>query len=196
MLENRSVARRVAVLDHAEPAAATVDVILQALLPEARFVLRLPFADAERIGTVAGVKLDLPINRFAAGARVAARLGPDEWMLIAPEADAEVLHADVSNALSGLHHALVDISHRNVGMAVVGKRAADVINAGCPLDLGATKFPAGSVTRTLFGKAEIVLFHLPDVTDAEGMQQPHYRIECWRSFGRYVAALLAEAARG
>jgi sarcosine oxidase subunit gamma len=65
--------------------------------------------------------------------------------------------------------------------------AREVINGGCPLDLDDAAFPPGRATRTLLGKAEIVLLR-PDT--------PHtYRIECWRSFAPYVRGLLAEVAR-
>ena len=82
MLENRSAVRRTGVLDHAEPLAGSFGVAIGALPPEARFVLRLAFADAQRIGSVAGLMLDLPINQFRGEGRMAARLGPDEWLLV------------------------------------------------------------------------------------------------------------------
>ena len=134
MLENRSAARRVGVLDRIEPFADIAAVAIRALAPEARFVLRLSFADALKVGGVAGVMLDLPINTYnSAGQRLAARLGPDEWLLIAPEADAELVEAEVSKVLEGKHHALVDVSHRNTGLVVAGAGAAAAINAGCPV---------------------------------------------------------------
>ena len=42
-------------------------------------------------------------------------------------------------------------------------------------------------TRTLLGKAEIILWRLHDA--------PAYRVECGRSFAPYVYAFLREAAR-
>lgn len=48
-------------------------------------------------------------------------------------------------------------------------------------------FPVGMCTRTLLGKAEIVLWRTaPEV----------FRIEVWRSFAAYLSAFLEEAARG
>ena len=145
-----------------------------ALLPEfARWSLRLPAPVAD----AGGFAIAMPINRCtSANGRLAARLGPDEWLLCAPPGTAEF-------ALEG-HHALVDVSHRYVALTV---ESATVLAAGCPLDLHTAVFTPGTATRTLLGKAEIVLWRLP--------QTPGYRVECARSFAPYVLAFLREAAR-
>ena len=67
-----------------------------------------------------------------------------------------------------------------------GPRAAWAINAFCALDLHPAAFPVGMCTRTVFGKAEIVLWR----TAAET-----FRIEVARSFAPYVWACLEEARR-
>ena len=85
------------------------------------------------------------------------RLGPDEWLLSGPLSEAAQIAGDVEAALRGLHHALVDVGHARVALSVSGPRAADAINSGCALDLSPAAFPAGTATRTLLGKAEIVL---------------------------------------
>jgi len=68
-----------------------------------------------------------------------------------------------------------------------GPRAADVINSGCALDLASPVFPAGAATRTLLGKAEIILSKCDDA--------PTFEIECARSFAAYVRDFLLDAAR-
>ncbi|MCX4198657.1 sarcosine oxidase subunit gamma [Methylobacterium organophilum] len=142
------------------------------------------------LGSAAGLGLDRPINTLSGDAtRWIARLGPDEWLIGALETDADILAAAVTADLAGRAHALVDVSHRNVGIDVRGVAAAIALNAGCPLDLGDAAFPAGSATRTLLGKAEIVLIRRPGPV-------PTYRVECWRSFATYVYGLLQEAAFG
>ncbi|MCX5577901.1 sarcosine oxidase subunit gamma [Kaistia terrae] len=157
-------------------------------LPDAaRFALRLRPALASEMGAVAGFPLDLAINSASSGPRRSIRLGPDEWLLIGDAAEAEAIAAEIAQAFGERFHALVEISHRNVGIAVRGAHAADVLNAGCPLDLAAAAFPTGFATRTLLGKAEIVLIREDDA--------PTYRVECWRSFAPYVHGFLLEAAR-
>ena len=81
---------------------------------------------------------------------------------------------------------IVDVSHAMTGIAVSGSRAAWAINAFCALDLHLVAFPVGMCTRTVLGKAEIVLWR----TAAE-----NFRIEVARSFAPYVWACLEEARR-
>ena len=78
------------------------------------------------------------------------------------------------------------LSHRDAALSVTGPRAAWVINAFCALDLHVSAFPVGMCTRTVFGKAEILLWR----TGAE-----QFRIDVARSFAPYVWACLEEARR-
>jgi len=121
-----------------------------------------------------------PMARFlfrgpeAAVSGTALRLGPDEFLLLLPEGEAPVL--DVAEPYS-----LVDISHRQTGIVLEGPAAADMLNAGCPLDLDERAFPVGMATRTLFMKADIVLWRVA---------AQKFHIEVWRSFAPYVWSLL------
>ena len=160
-----------------------------AVLPSAaRFSLRIASDEAAKRRTVIGLRIDLPINTCSAeGEKLSARLGPDEWLLIAPERDSSCLGQNIAAELAGAFFSLVDVGHRNVGFRVVGAHAAEIVNGGCPLDLDDAVFPAGSATRSLLGKAEIVLVR-PGVEKA-------YRVECWRSFAPYVYGFLRDVAR-
>ena len=187
----QQVSRRTALgeIDAERAAGIAADaVVIRLLAPRARFSLRLDPSLLSTTKEVAGFALDMPINRRMSSAeRVAMRLGPDEWLLSGPEGEAARIALDVEAALAGLHHSLVDVSHRHVALSVSGARAADVINSGCPLDLSPPAFPAGSATRTLLGKAEVILAKTDDL--------PSFEIECGRSFAAYVHDFLLEAAR-
>lgn len=161
---------------------------VSALKASARFSLRLSPEAAVKIGTVACFQIDTPINTCVCAAeRTVARLGPDEWLLIGPAADSVSLVRELEDTLYAQFFSLVDIGHSNAAIEVAGHHAPEVINGGCPLDLDDASFPPGSATRTLLGKAEIVLLRL----GAERI----YRIECWRSFAPYVYGLLKNIAR-
>ena len=114
-------------------------------------------------------------------------LGPDEWLLIAPEPDDKRLLQTITGALVGIPHALVDVSHREAELVVSGHLRRRVLNAGCPLDLYDRAFPIGMCTRTVIAKAQVVLWR-PD--------EDSFRLHVARSFVGYLASLLGEVARG
>jgi sarcosine oxidase subunit gamma len=158
------------------------------LPPAARWILR----GGPRVRLAAEGELRLAVP--AAACRAAAQgdsaalwLGPDEWLLISGEHAAGETTAALRAALAGLPHSLVDVSHRQVALEVSGPDTPLLLAAGCPLDLDASAFPVGMCTRTMLAKTEIVLWR----TGPES-----FRIEVWRSFARYLAAFLSEAARG
>ncbi len=159
------------------------------LLPAAaRLSFRGREAAIEPAGAAFGVGLPRQACRFAAaGTRAALWLGPDEWILLAPGESPAPLVETIEAALTGLPHALVDVSSRSVGIELSGPRAAFVLNQGCPLDLALEAFPVGMCTRTVFAKAEIVLRRT--ATDV-------FLIDVWRSFAPYIWQLLEEARRG
>jgi len=107
-------------------------------------------------------------------------------LLLAPAEDAQIIAAGLEAALSGIAHSLVDVSHRQIALQVSGPHASAILSTGCPLDLDPAAFPPGMCTRTLFGKADIVLWR----TGAA-----EFHVEVWRSFADYVLGLLQEASQ-
>ena len=182
---NMSVRTRMPSID---PVGAPGGVTVSMLDAGTSYSLRIAPHLAATVREAAGFDLTGSINTaVASNARIAARLGPDEWLLIAPSIRDDVLAGDIENALAGHFHSLVDVSHRNVAIEVSGREAPIVLNAGVPIDLADAAFPAGSTTRTVLGKAEIVLIR----SGADRI----YRVVCWRSFAPYVQKFLDEAAR-
>jgi sarcosine oxidase subunit gamma len=117
------------------------------------------------------------------GGRATLWMGPDEYLLIDSAAEAP---AQLERVIGTLPHALVDVSHRQLAFEVHGLYAEEILNGGCPLDLDLVAFPIGMCTRTLCGKADIVLWR----TGAYA-----FHVEVWRSFSDYLLALLTEIAR-
>ncbi len=127
-----------------------------------------------------------------AGSRASLWLGPDEYLLLDLAADAagDVAHEPAAAlagalevSLAGIPHSLVDISHRQFAVQVHGPHAATILNGACPLDLDLAAFPIGMCTRTVFAKADVVLWR----TRADA-----FHLEIWRSFAGYVGGVLAE----
>jgi sarcosine oxidase subunit gamma len=138
-------------------------------------------------GEALGLSLSMPACRASVRAtRAALWLGPDERLLLGEEASAPDTASRLEQALRDRPHSLVDVSHRQVALAIAGPHAASVLAAGCPLDLDPSAFAVGMCTRTVLAKAEIVLWRVADDS---------FHLEVWRSFAAYVSLVIAEAAR-
>ena len=132
---------------------------------------------------------DEPCRATLMGTRATLWLGPDEFLLLDLAADPAQATAAAERALetamAGTPHALVDISHRQFALALNGPHAELILRGACPLDLDIGEFPVGMCTRTVFAKAEVVLWR----TRAD-----EFHLEAWRSFSGYVTGLLREIA--
>jgi sarcosine oxidase subunit gamma len=141
-----------------------------------------------RAAASAAFGVDLPTESCraaAVGARAALWLGPDEWLLLAPDDEHAAAGAALEAALSTLPHSLVDVSHRQVGLDVHGPRVEWLLESHCPLPLNLRDFPVGMCTRSVFAKTEIVLWR----------QAPErFHVEVWRSFSQYLVGLMQQVA--
>lgn len=174
------ITERVHPLAGRRAAGAGVDIVPAP--PAHRTSLRCGTRQAGAVGEALGLTLPKkPKTSANSGGRAALWLGPDEWLVIDEEDDPNADLAGIGALCSA-----VDVSHRNTAILVSGLAAADCLNAGCAQDLSDQAFPVGAASRTLFGKAEIVLYR----PEAET-----FRVEVWRSFSDYVFAYLTEAAR-
>ncbi|WP_072571675.1 sarcosine oxidase subunit gamma [Granulibacter bethesdensis] len=152
--------------------------------PRRRLTLHLREGARANADGALGFSLPQALRATVQGERAALWMGPEETLILSDEADdlAPALEA----ALKDVPHALVDVSHRQIGLLIEGERAADALNTGCPLDLSEAAFPVGMCTRTIYHKAEIVLWRLSST---------QFHVEVWRSFAPYVWELLDEARR-
>ena len=159
---------------------------LRLLAPAARFILQGGPAARAAAGVAFGLGLpEQACRAHAANDRATLWLGPDEQLLLGPAADAGNFAADLAAALKDIAHSLVDVSHRQVAVMVSGPSASEILNTGCPLDLDFAEFPIGMCTRTIFNKADIVLWR----TGAG-----EFHLEVGRSFSGYVLGCLQAAA--
>jgi sarcosine oxidase, subunit gamma len=155
---------------------------LSVATPATRISLRARPDAVSALSGALGVTLPTKAKTSAsANGRHALWLGPDEWLII-DENEVDLMAAVAS---SGVLHSATDISHRNTAVIVKGRGAEVAVNGGCPQDLSLGIFPVGACSRTVLGKAEVVLLRTAEDT---------FRVECWRSFSPYVSGLLNEAA--
>lgn len=138
--------------------AGAEPVNLTALPFRGKLILRGGDAARALAATALGIELPGTMRSVAAGAAEVLWLGPDEWLVLTagdqPHVVADLLRA----ALTGVHHAVVEVSDRMTGIGLAGARARDVLNAGCPLDLHSSSFGPSTVTRTVLSKAPVVLW--------------------------------------
>ena len=167
--------------------AETGRLTIEAEVPLDKLLLRGDAAVAEAAGGALGFALPDAVNRASMDdACRALRLGPDEYLLLVAEARVEATRDDLVAALAGRHHALVDIGARLVAIEIAGAAVRDALAAACPLDLHELAFGPGQATRSLFGKAEIIL---------DCLEPARFRLLTNRSFAPYVQRLLVEAGR-
>ena len=162
-------------LTRAEPISpepfAALGVSITLAPPMARFSLRA--RDAGTLEVFLGCKLPAKIGTTAGEI---ACLGPDEWLLrttrgtAIPRGEGKLL-------------AITDVSERSICLVVEGPRAAEVLMAGCPLDLD--RFDTARATRTIFETVEIVLLRSGDT---------RFEVEVWRSFAPWLHLALTTAA--
>ena len=152
-------------------------VTITELAPTTRVALRIPAETAAGIGfpTTVGA-------RSAFGGRTALCLGPDEWLIEAPEAERDALLADLAKLPAP--HSAVEVSDREVTWALEGPAVLTLLATGAPRDLAA--MPTGSGARTIFDTAQVVLVREAD---------DRFHLTVWRSFAPHVRALLALAER-
>ncbi|WP_102958691.1 sarcosine oxidase subunit gamma [Mangrovicella endophytica] len=167
-------------------------VTLSPLGPRVRISLRAGEPQLGAIEDALGLELPMrPKGVAQAGSLAALWLGPDEWLLIdesgedAPTDTGAALMQRLSS-LEDQTFSAVNVSNRNVGFAVDGRAAEAVLMAGCPQDLRLASFPTGTASRTVVGKAEIVLWRRTET---------RFEVECWRSFADYLWTFMSEAAR-
>jgi sarcosine oxidase subunit gamma len=168
---------------------------ISALPPAMRFILHGDVGARSAAASVWGVAFaEQSCRAILQGARATLWLGPDEYLLLGSidgrqvathEFQAAEAAGALELALGRIPHALVDISHRQFALQVSGPHAATILSGACPLDLDLSEFPVGMCTRTVFAKADIVLWRT---------QEDAFHVEVWRSFAGYVTGLLREIA--
>jgi len=164
-------------------AAAAVD--LREFAAPAMCDLRLAAADAGALSaaqTALACKLPLTPNKsVAAGARVAMWLGPDQWLILLPAADAAAL----ARELAGHAASVVDVSDLRAVFELAGPRARDVLRKGCAIDLHPRVFGPGDCALTALARVRVALCQVDE--------RPGYRILIERSYAVYLWDWLIDA---
>ena len=121
-------------------------IVLGERRPRGLLVLRGTRADAKfrrAVSTVLGLD---PVAEPLTAARwrdvVMHWLGPDEWLVAAPDRRVERIERELRRALDGQHAALSDVSHSRTVFVLSGPDARALLAKGCPLDFHPRVFTA------------------------------------------------------
>jgi sarcosine oxidase subunit gamma len=178
------------------PRSSPLQGVLPWALPDGAVALtELRFA--EQIGLrvkppvaayLAGVPLPMEPNRVALMREMRTLwLGPDEWLVTAPQGIAPDLLGRLRRALSGRHASVTDLSASRTLIEIAGPCARTLLEKGCGLDLHPRAFGPGQCAQTRFA-------HLPIIIDQTGAA-PTYRLFVQRSAARWLADWLIDAAQ-
>ncbi len=155
---------------------------IETLPPKKRHILRCREPRIAAASLLLGIELpSTAYGTVSQNGLHALWLGPDEWLILA-----EALPPVSISDWTGLGASFVDVSDRQIALQVSGPKADLCLASGCPLDLAAGAFPVGATTRTVFHKAEIILWRTGE---------HRYHLEVWRSFAPYVVELLEQASK-
>lgn len=142
----------------------------------------------QAVEQAAGVSLPTTPNTWTdAGGRRAVWLGPDEWLLVAPDDDADALEAAVRKARGDDPWlAVTDVSHNSTVFTLSGPAARDVLAKGCPLDLHPRAFEANACAQTVLARTRaLILLAEP--------RQPVFEVWVRNSFAQYTGDWLTDA---
>ncbi len=153
--------------------------------------LRIHPADGSLLTDVLGGPLPAANTMTATSSGLIAWLGPDEWLVVAPDGRPS-LEGDVRAAAGSAPLSVVDVSAARTIIAIGGPAARDVLAHGCALDLDARHFLPGSCAQTRLALANVVLMAPPDQVDF--VESPEFLVLVRSSFAAYLATWLLDAA--
>jgi len=128
--------------------------------------------------TLLGVALPAPNRVATVGERAILWLGPDEYLVVAPDGD------DVAG-LAG--ESVVDVSANRTTIELSGPHARDVLEKGMSIDLHPRAFGPGQCAQTLLARAQVIVRQVDDA--------PTYHVLVRGSFAPYLADWLADASK-
>ena len=142
---------------------------------------------AEAAAQVLGVSLPTVPNTTSASNDVHVLwMGPDEWLLLAPDGAAERLCEELEGALGAHHASVVDVSAHRTVIELAGADARELLLKGCSLDLHPRAFAAGQCAQSTLARAQVILLARSD--------EPAYWVFVRASFAEYLAEWLLDAA--
>ncbi len=112
-------------------------------------------------------------------------LGPDEWLVVAPQGSMPDLAVRLEMALSSMRHAVTDVSASRTVLDVAGPGARAVLATGLSLDLHPNVFGPDRCVQTGLARIPVILQQIDGT--------PRFRLYLHNSYASYVVAWLQRA---
>ncbi|WP_051332767.1 sarcosine oxidase subunit gamma [Cucumibacter marinus] len=149
-----------------------------------------PATIGEQAASALGAPLPSAVGETAVAGNITALwLGPDDWLLVTPPGNEAALGTKLSDALTGTHHQLTDVSDYYTAIDVTGAAARDVMSKLMVIDLHPRALKPGMIVATVCAKANVWL-HVTGSAD-----RPVLRLIVRRSHADYLWCLIAESGR-
>lgn len=129
---------------------------------------------------VSGTSMPAPLT-IETGTRSLGWMSPDELLLLCPYQDAESLVEQLTDALQGTHHMVVNVSDARAVFKLTGPWK-DAVARVAPIDL--RDFTDGALRRTRFAQVPAAVWAHGDTA----------QIVCFRSVAQYMFDLLSDAS--
>lgn len=143
---------------------------------------------ADRLASALGGSLP-DVRRFTDGeAGRVIWMAPDELLLLTDYEHVGAKVSQLSEALSGAHALVLDMSDARAMFRITGDTAAEIIAKGAPVDLAPASFKTGDVRRTRLGQLAVGVWKTDDAPDS-------FDLICFRSVASHVFDWLCHAAR-
>ncbi|HVH66003.1 MAG TPA: sarcosine oxidase subunit gamma family protein [Candidatus Acidoferrum sp.] len=189
--------RRSALADYAERFTALYEqsdgaISIRELPFITQFNLRADPTDRAVMGELSrSLGLDVPRSPNTVAGRGDRRilwLGPDEWLVVAPEGEEQTIRKALEAGLHGAFGSVVDVSANRTVVHVGGHGSRDLLAHGISLDLHPSTFVVARCAQTLLAKTQVII-ERPD-------DDITFHLYVRASFATYVADRLLDAAGG
>ncbi|MFJ3672836.1 sarcosine oxidase subunit gamma [Streptomyces sp. NPDC090106] len=154
-----------------------------------QLTLRMPPGGtaARAVESVLGIAaLPGPLRAERAGDVEVLWLGPDEWLLVAPDGHRDDLLPRLRSAIGDEFATVTDVSAQRTALSLAGPLVREVLAQGCAIDLDARVTPVGACLTTLLAQAPVTL-----VVHGEGATAVRLLVRA--SFSAYLATWLVDA---
>jgi sarcosine oxidase subunit gamma len=174
-------------------AAAGPGVVLRerrplAIVQIATWPRQSPAAQAAASGVLGGASLPTaPNTSTTAGATAVLSIGPERWLVVAPERASDDLAAALASALGGALAAVTDLSHSRTVLRLTGPRTPELLAKGCALDLHRSKFPVGTCAQGLLAPFGVLIHAVDETPSFDLYVARSYALALWEWLGESTA---------